>query len=440
MTTHLAISLGRRHLTLLSYVVTSIHFKPQLPAFSGCIIYDSYMVMAARSLGLFAAFGLAANAFLLPPPISTDSTNTGFDLSTWILVDPNNQPLLVPCTGCELDGTGPKNLFLNISTGSQPGTLELGGKTFYPPVALLRSGLATEPTALAVPTGKSIADVMAEPESYISVPISFESIFSRPRPQTLSEHGEELLEMTLHIDSVSQRHVSVPKIELQVLKDPEARMMILSSKWVEDEREVARPEVGQPNQPACESPICQWRQFIQNKIHGVSSAVHSHFGNGRPCSGTMGKGMMKDGKPHGPFTNLHHGPGSHHHRPVGEAGRPHHHHGHPKPHHGHHHHHHGFHNFVHRVGRFIMAVAIPILIGVAAGAVTYAVGMIVGCVIALVWIKLFRGGKRGYASLAQTESDADGKQLGSEAESRESFESAPPVYEDAPAYEEKEVA
>lgn len=388
--------------------------------------------MAARSLGLAAAFGLAANAFLLPPSVSSDDIHTDSDLATWTLINPDSQPLLVPCKGCEVDGPGAENLFLNISVGSQPGTLELSGKPFYPPTAFITSAPETMPSALAVPTGKSLADVMAQPDKYTSVPISGWK-FSAHKVQTVSEDGEELLELTLNINSVNRDAVSIPSIELRVMKDTEARMNILSTSWSDDEQVPETPEIGQPNEEVCESALCQWRQFIQNKVHGMAAASHK-FGSGRPCPGRM----MKDGRPHGPFgshgpfTNMHHGPNSHHHRPIGETGRPHHrhHHGHMR--------HHKFHHFMHRLGRFVMTVAIPILIGIAAGVVTYAVGMVIGCAIALIWIKVFRGGKRGYASVALTEDDAAVKELEVEGDSRESFESAPPVYEDAPAYEEKE--
>lgn len=66
--------------------------------------------MAIRSLGLAATLALSANAFLLPPDLSTTDIKSDSDLSTWTLVDPSSQVLLVPCDGCKTAASDENNL------------------------------------------------------------------------------------------------------------------------------------------------------------------------------------------------------------------------------------------------------------------------------------------------------------------------------------------
>ena len=106
-----------------------------------------------------------------------------------------------------------------------------------------------------------------------------------------------------------------------------------------------------------------------------------------------------------------HGPGAH--------GRPHHHgHGHRR--HG------GFARFMRSV---VFHILIPILLGVAMGIAASLVGMMVGHLAIFLWRALFRRNQHSeYQKVEQTEA-AEGK-----GDSEALL--APPVYEEAPAYED----
>lgn len=74
--------------------------------------------------------------------------------------------------------------------------------------------------------------------------------------------------------------------------------------------------------------------------------------------------------------------------------------------------------------------------GIAVGMTVSLVGLLVGRLIGFFWIKFYRGGRRGYASVALDETTADAIDDEKEVMSDGKAEEAPPVYEEAPAYEE----
>lgn len=91
---------------------------------------------------------------------------------------------------------------------------------------------------------------------------------------------------------------------------------------------------------------------------------------------------------------------------------------------------------MHAFTRGLAAVLIPTLAGVAVGMTVSLLGLMVGRLIGFLWIKYYRGGRRGYASVALDESTADKADAEKEVMIEEETPEAPPVYEDAPAYEE----
>jgi Na+/H+-translocating membrane pyrophosphatase len=56
------------------------------------------------------------------------------------------------------------------------------------------------------------------------------------------------------------------------------------------------------------------------------------------------------------------------------------------------------------IGRVMLTVFVPILLGVAAGMVTYLLGMLIGAVVAAVYMKI-RGRKARYQAVALEEED-----------------------------------
>jgi len=81
-----------------------------------------------------------------------------------------------------------------------------------------------------------------------------------------------------------------------------------------------------------------------------------------------------------------------------------------------------------------VAVLIPVMAGIFVGLTVSIVGLVVGRAIGWLWIRLVRGGKRGYASVAQDdESGEEAEKVYVHADELEA--DAPPMYEDAPPYE-----
>ena len=123
-------------------------------------------------------------------------------------------------------------------------------------------------------------------------------------------------------------------------------------------------------------------------------------------------------------------------------GRPEHHRGHGShgQHRGHHGHHHAHH--AHKLLEGFAMIMVPIMTGISLGITSGIVGMLVGRLIGFLWIKFARGGRRGYASVAQAEVEAEEGEFEGENEKVDGpveVEAEPlPRYEDAPAYEETE--
>ena len=77
--------------------------------------------------------------------------------------------------------------------------------------------------------------------------------------------------------------------------------------------------------------------------------------------------------------------------------------------------------------------------GVTMGMVVSLVGMLVCRMISFLWIKFGLGGQRGYASVAQSEQDTESAEKGVVVVESNVDEEPLPKYEDAPAYDEKEL-
>lgn len=86
---------------------------------------------------------------------------------------------------------------------------------------------------------------------------------------------------------------------------------------------------------------------------------------------------------------------------------------------------------VHQTIRFFV---IPALLGVIGGLAASALGMLVGQIIVLIWIRGYRAGRRGPLRVVEREVMVSGEEK--EGLLAEEKEVAPPVYEDAPRYEE----
>lgn len=210
-------------------------------------------------------------------------------------------------------------------------------------------------------------------------------------------------------------------------------------------------------------PLCKLKAMIENKI---DEAMMSHRGGFRKKGGCQGRKGAHGKKLPGHIKPHLNRPGhddveemdrldheerpQHHHGPPDLADemdrqdqeeRPKHHHGRPhhmRPHgqhHGQHGHHHFFgHHFLHSFAKGLVAVLIPVMAGITVGMTVSLLGLVVGRLIGFVWIRFARGGRRGYASVAQQEAvveEGENKPMIAEME-------APPVYENSPEYEVSE--
>jgi len=225
--------------------------------------------------------------------------------------------------------------------------------------------------------------------------------------ETVSETGTELLPMIFQIASVENVPVDLPALTINVLKDPEGRLMIASL-------QTAQPSKATPidqNKDCNEWPLlCKWKSIIADRLEkmkkmgkGCHKRPHGH-GSGNPM-----KEETIEGKP------------PHRFRP----GMPHPHH---RPHHmghGGHHAHGQFRTFLRRAA---FTVFIPIIIGVFAGTVTYLIGMALGCLIAMTIAKI-RG--QSYQRIA-LEDDVEEPE---ERDEKEEYAELP-AYEAPPVYVE----
>jgi len=319
------------------------------------------------------------------------------------------------------------NLLLNISVGSQPETLELNGVRFYPPV-MTTEGEEQVPYIAQVPASASLVDIKSDPEKYLANPLRLTSwSFQAGSSRTVDTSGKELLTIHLQLNALSLKPINTPEVKILALKDEEGKLIILKV-------DTKGPQHA-PKECHDWPLLCKWRAIIASKLHGFKG-----FKNMKPHGCHRGHKGMKEGgmrPPHAingpPSTNMHHGPDSHH----DGAGAMEFHHGHRRPHHGghrhgghRHHRHHKVGRIFHVIGRVMLTVFVPILLGVAAGMITYLLGMFIGAMVAFVWTKV-RPASR-YQAVALSEDDEETPRNSMEkagfADEEKALVEEPPVY------------
>lgn len=267
------------------------------------------------------------------------------------------------------------------------------------------------PYIAQVPATASLVDIKDDPAKYTSDPLRLTSWSFRAGTSHTVDSGDEILSIRVQLSALERQPINVPEITIHALKNLEGQLTLLK---VETSMDRPHGHHGLPKDCHEWPLLCKWRAIIASKFHGLKGGLKGMKGHG--CH--MGKGMM-GGRPHHainrpPPTNMHHGPNSHHDGAGGmdePQGPPPPHHGgpqhHGKPHHGfpHYHGHHGHHNKAHRVfhvmGRVLLTVFVPIVLGVAAGMMTYLVGMLLGSIIAFTWAKVRPAGRYQRVALAE---------------------------------------
>jgi hypothetical protein len=290
-----------------------------------------------------------------------------------------------------LTGTDILLQLLDFEVGDHEDTLDINGVQLYPPTP----GYRTEPFVVT----------QIDPASGETLPLRVTGYtYHYHSAETVTEAGIELFPVTFRITSIEGNLVNPPALNINLIKDPNGRLMIASFSTAT----IMDPKPTEDT--VCQEwpLLCKWKGILADKVNGLKSSVS------KGCHKLKSNPMAEDtieGKP------------PHRFRP----GRPHH-----SSHHkeGHHHHsHHGMHMFVRRA---FLTVLIPILIGIFAGTLTYLVGMALGCVIAIVVAKV--RGRNLYEPVALTE-DIDDVERVIVLDEKEVYAELP-TYDAPPAYGE----
>ena len=366
--------------------------------------------------GVIATGSVGATAFLLPPTISEGEAAgvvavAGLDFAP--AVD-NWAKVAIPCTGCDVavrdDTTG------ELDETKLTNTIENA--------LIFQVAVAPKPTQQGadrlIVNGVQIYPVEPQAEGFGSVLRAYQVVKQAGRG--FSHHGEPVVGYMLSSENLqTDKDLTLVKVHFEVvqLRNKDVRIPAIDIQLVETQGgklKIARvdvTDVAQAKEGQCNSALCRFKAMIANKFSKLK--------------GCMGKPKHSDPRPNTQVGAPHGTISGHAHPSAGHTP------GHPRPHHkgpyrGHGHRRHGG-----GVTRFIRSlvfhVLIPILLGVAMGIAASLVGMIVGHIAIFLWRTIFRRNQRSeYQKVDQAEA----------AEGKEDSEAllAPPVYEEAPAYEE----
>lgn len=431
--------------------------------------------MFIRAVAL-AATALTAQALLLPPGIASASSPVAA-----LTIDTTTQAIKLPCAECafsipRVESTeaedvddmfwiqgGANDLLLNFTLSEDAQSLSIDG---YP---LFQSAIAAEvansiprPRVAQVASSVSIAEASDSNANSRLLRVSEDTVFIGE--EALPENTGSIVRLTYQVLAVEGQAVSVDGARVVMIKDTTGHLMIVNVEPVARRHSIFDSIItgphkttaidnGKPSGPhhfhqappakdcgKLPALLCKWKNVVENKVNHIKG----HKGG---CSGMKGdrKHLPSHIRPHihwegkpedkpANFPGYSHIDGEESARPM----RPHH--GHPHAHHGHHGHH--GHHRGHTVHRFLMGlvngivmVLIPIMAGITMGMTVSLVGILVGRLIAFCWIKFRRGGQRGYASVEQQDISDEVVEKGEVGlEETEPL----PVYEEAPAYVEKE--
>ncbi|KAK8239616.1 hypothetical protein IWZ00DRAFT_517114 [Phyllosticta capitalensis] len=369
--------------------------------------------MKSHMLGLSAALALSgpSAAFLLPS--TADGIAGTVPDREFSLVDPTSQLLTLDCADCpfarSLDEDlvwvhGIENsLLLNFSVVDDH-AVELNGVQLYPPTF---DTLPQPIPVYQVQADVPLTDIRANINKYTNKALRISSYALEIDPSVTASSGNELVPMTLQLSSLEAQHIDVPALSIKLMKYPEGQVSILPITTAAPIGE----STPQANDKECKNwpVLCKWRSIIADRIQSMKGQM----GKFKPgCMKGRPHGMMvpKPGRPQTPPPEM-----------ESDDERPPHRSGSNEPFHGPHgimrHHRHGpLARFIHLVSR----IMVPIVIGIAFGALTYATGWLVGSLMAFVWLKFNR--RSGYESVALDEEEAATKDGVPE--------EAPPVYQE----------
>ena len=403
--------------------------------------------MLRRSVGISAVCALGASALILPPGIA----NNGDHALAPSIVNPRQRLIQLPCPACAFSSKGENvegegdseesvwiqgganNIALNFTVSDDGERLELNGERIHPSRLSSKFHGLESPELYAIQVPASASEVEIALGQARTVPVEITGWQSMLKEETpiVGSKGDAILKFEFNILSLGPQPMDLDGVAIHLFRTADGELLILRLDSVPNRPFFSipppgppPPTSGMPDMKECKmlpTSLCKLKNMLDSKVDAIT---HGRFGPGRPCPD------FKD-KPHhlpthiSPHLDFEAPPQYHH-------GRPHH----ERPYGHHHHRHHGHHGRppIHSFARSIIAVLIPVMAGITVGLIVSLLGLLVGRLIGFFWTKLARGNSRGYATLPQNDLLAEeGKIL----LTHENIEPLP-VYEDAPAYEEKE--
>ncbi|KAK5112985.1 hypothetical protein LTR85_011007 [Meristemomyces frigidus] len=451
--------------------------------------------MFGRSVGIAATYVLGASAFILPQGIAPASNSEASDLSISV-VNPKSQIITVPCSECafptiqekvedvEQDDDffwiqgGANSLLLNFTVSEDGKHLQLNGVVIYPPQFGQTGWFEPEDIYVKqVPSQADMVDIRSGEVRSTDLKLTGYGLIAA-KMEELSPNGDMLVPLRLEMMAVEEERIDIDEVAIKLLQTGDGELLIMDVESIPSSHLMFEDEPFPPPGPdgmpedmdfppyhgpphhgppphdgpqECNmlpEPLCKLKAMIESKIDQAMASPSGDFRKKGGCHGRKGphgKKLPGHIKPHfnrpGHDDFVHHEDGADGVDRPNQEDRPKHHHGRPhhmRPHgqhHGHHRHPHFFgHHFLHSFAKGLVAVLIPVMAGITVGMTVSLLGLVVGRLIGFVWIKFARGGRRGYASVAQQEAVVEeGKNKPMIAEME-----ALPVYEDAPAYEATE--
>ncbi|TKA22777.1 hypothetical protein B0A50_07879 [Salinomyces thailandicus] len=456
--------------------------------------------MLGRSVGITAACVLGASAFIIPQGIAPASLDKVPDELAATVINPKNQNLILPCSDCvfptksqtenveDEDGTfwiqgGANSLVLNFTVSDDGQRLQLNGGDIYPPHFQQDGWFEQQPVYVKqVPAQAGLADVKSGAIKSTDLEVTAYGI--KEGDKQALPLGDMVVPLKFEIFGLENQFIrGVDEVALSLLKLDGGELLIMEASRVVDGKShpdntdsfpvppPPPPHLGDedfdffspppPPAPFRASPhngpnafkpkecnmlpqsLCKLAAMVESKIDAMMpQGPPSRFRKGG-CHGRKGPHTKKlpghirphfvrpGFEDHEDGMRPHHGR-PHHMRPHGKHHGPHAHYAHP---HGHGHGHFRA-QFLHAFAKGLVALLIPVMAGITVGMFVSLVGLVFGRLIAYLWIRLARGGRRGSASaslqaIVLEEGEAEDKSLIAEMDAE-----ALPRYEDAPAYEE----
>jgi len=363
-----------------------------------------------------AGFAALSQAFLLPPTLTAADKDIVETLPFEHAAEVDSRIFVIGCPGCPValpDASGTlhnvanldSKLRLNFSVAHGDGVdrLLLNGAQLYP------KNLLKAPFFEPI-TAPQMIESIPHPNTWIDA--SNPQLGYRLHINHVPSSNEEidLVELEFQVVEVGDRFIrGMHQIDLKILETPSGKLMIGDGQIVvAPSEEVEAVQDGEE----CTSIICKWKATIAHKLQGTKgcgrkSGKHSGISSGFRRPHIITNGGYSSHKDYA-------------HRKSG--------------HHDHHHHRHHRHH--HPLIRFIVGIAlhvlVPIAIGMVVGITASVLGVLAGNFVIFVWRVLFRRNTpRVYAQVPQEDATVGETEkikiiIGDEQQE----EKAPPVYEE----------